>query len=114
MHPVYGFRTRIKTPVTAVQIKRWMTHYLEVAPSTYRPGRIDHVYNANAYLKMFKHTNAERLSRCVTHREYVWSVREKTPVRDRAQLVFALFFSSYKEFNAMQIGGSLNFHVLFR
>jgi hypothetical protein len=74
-------RRAIWFPFTTVQIKRWMTHYLEVAPSTYRPGRIDHVYNANAYLKMFKHTNAERLSRCVTHREYVWSVREKTPVR---------------------------------
>lgn len=61
-------------------IKRWMTHYYEVAPSTYRAGRIDHVYNANVYLKNFRQANAKRLAECVVHKEYVWSVREKTPV----------------------------------
>jgi hypothetical protein len=41
------------------------------------------VYNANIFLKNFKQANGKRLGQCVTHREYVWSVREKTPVRKK-------------------------------
>jgi small subunit ribosomal protein S29 len=58
-------------------IKRWMSKYYEVAPSSYKPGRIDHVVNANIFLKNFKLANADRLNNCVTHKEYVWSSRDK-------------------------------------
>jgi|688.fasta_scaffold1234661_1 hypothetical protein len=74
-----------------MQIKRWMTHFYELAPSTYKPGRIDHVYNANIFLKNFKQANGKRLGQCVTHREYVWSVREKTPVRKKIDMIQAVF-----------------------
>jgi len=58
-------------------IKRWLSRYYDIAPSTYKPGRIDHVVNANVLLKNFKQTNQDRLANCVTHREYVWSARDK-------------------------------------
>jgi len=59
-------------------IKKWMTRYYEVAPSTYRPDTIDHVNNATVFMKNFKQANAEALENCVTHKDYTWSVREKT------------------------------------
>jgi len=61
------------------QIKKWLTRYYNVAPSTFTPGNIDHIGNSNIFLKNFKQANEGRLDQCVTHREYVWSVREKTP-----------------------------------
>lgn len=60
-------------------IKKWLTKYYTTAPSTYRKGHIDHIKNSNILLKNFKQANTDRLADCVTHREYVWSVREKTP-----------------------------------
>lgn len=59
-------------------IKKWMSRYYEVAPSTYREGDIDHVNNATVFMKNFKQANAEALENCVTHKDYTWSVREKT------------------------------------
>jgi len=59
-------------------IKKWMTRYYETAPSTYRPNSVDHVNNASVFMKNFKQANTEALENCVTHKEYVWSVREKT------------------------------------
>jgi len=59
-------------------IKKWMTKYYEVSPSTYRPGRIDHVANANIFLKNFRMANADRLENCVTHKVYSWGSRDKT------------------------------------
>jgi len=61
-------------------MKLWLNRHLEVAPSTYTPGHFDHIVNANNFLKAFKHVNADRLAGCVTHREYVWSARDKTEV----------------------------------
>jgi len=62
-------------------IKKWLTKHYEVAPSTYTPGSIDHLHNSNIFLKNFRQANSTLLSnpKLVTHREYVWSVREKTP-----------------------------------
>jgi len=60
-------------------MKKWLTKYYEVAPSTFTPGNIDHITNSNVFLKNFRQANPDRLENCVTHREYVWSVREKTP-----------------------------------
>ena len=34
---------------------------LQVAPSTFKPGRIDHVVNSNIFLKNFRQINADRL-----------------------------------------------------
>ena len=67
--------------MTFSQIKKWMTRYYEVAPSTYKPGHVDHIMNSNIFLKNFKQANLELLSEpgMVTHKEYVWSAREKTP-----------------------------------
>ena len=52
-----------------------------MAPSTYSPGSIDHIVNSNIFLKNFKQANSRLLAspELVTHREYIWSVREKTP-----------------------------------
>jgi len=58
-------------------LKHWLTKYYEVAPSTYKPGRIDHVVNSNIFLKNFKQINADRLDKCVTHHDYSWSARDK-------------------------------------
>ena len=67
--------------MTFSQIKKWMTRYYEVAPSTYKPGQVDHIMNSNIFLKNFKQANLKLLSEpgMVTHKEYVWSAREKTP-----------------------------------
>jgi len=67
--------------MTMSQIKKWLTRYYEVAPSTYTPGSIDHIVNSNIFLKNFKQANSRLLAspELVTHREYTWSVREKTP-----------------------------------
>jgi len=62
-----------------LNLKQWLVRYYEVAPSTYTAGAIDHITNANVFLKNFKCANPGRLEGCVTHREYVWSNREKTP-----------------------------------
>jgi small subunit ribosomal protein S29 len=61
-----------------MNMKQWIVNYYEVAPSTHTPGAIDHIANANIFLKNFKHANPGRLEGCVTHREYVWSQRERT------------------------------------
>jgi len=61
-------------------IKKWLVKYYEVKPSTYSPGRIDHVANANIFLKNFKHANADRLTNCVTHKEYKWGSKDRTKV----------------------------------
>lgn len=60
-------------------LKTWLKRYYEVAPSTYTTGSIDHTHNANYFLRNFKQANPGKLEGCVTHREYVWSVRDKTP-----------------------------------
>jgi len=67
--------------LTMSQIKKWLTRYYEVAPSTYTPGSIDHIVNSNIFLKNFRQANSKLLAspELVTHREYTWSVREKTP-----------------------------------
>jgi len=67
--------------LTFSQIKKWLAKYYEVAPSTYSPGSIDHIMNSNIFLKNFKQANAHLLSdpKLKTHKEYTWSVREKTP-----------------------------------
>ena len=64
-----------------MQIKKWLTRYYEVAPSTYTAGSIDHVVNSNIFLRNFKQANSHLLSdsNIITHKEYVWSVRDKTP-----------------------------------
>jgi len=59
-------------------IKKWMTTYYPTQPSTHTPGAVDHVTNSNVLLKNFRQANAERLAPCTTHRDYVWSVRERT------------------------------------
>ena len=66
--------------MTFSQIKKWITRYYETAPSSYTPGHVDHVMNSNILLKNFKQANLERLSdpKLVTHKDYTWSVREKT------------------------------------
>lgn len=61
-----------------LHLHQWILRYYDVSPSTYSPGSIDHINNANVFLKNFKRANPDRLQKCVTHREYVWSVREKT------------------------------------
>jgi len=58
-------------------IKKWITSHQEVAPSSFTPGRIDHIVNANLFLKNFRQANTDRLAGCVTHKEYVWSSRDK-------------------------------------
>ena len=63
-----------------LNLKQWLVRFYDVAPSTYTAGAIDHITNANVFLKNFKHANPGRLEGCVTHREYVWSNREKTPI----------------------------------
>jgi len=67
--------------LTMSQIKKWLTRYYEVAPSTYTPGSIDHIVNSNIFLKNFRQANSKLLAspELVTHRDYTWSVREKTP-----------------------------------
>jgi len=67
--------------MTFSQIKKWLTKYYDVAPSTYTPGSVDHIVNSNIFLKNFRQANSNQLSspKLLTHREYVWSVREKTP-----------------------------------
>lgn len=67
--------------MTFSQIKKWLTKYYEIAPSTHTPGHVDHVMNSNIFLKNFKQANLWRLSSesLVTHKDYVWSAREKTP-----------------------------------
>ena len=62
------------------KIKKWLTRHYEVAPSTYNPGQVDHIMNSNIFLKNFKQANLGLLSspELVTHRDYVFSVREKT------------------------------------
>jgi len=67
--------------MTFSQIKKWLTRYYEVAPSTYTAGSIDHVVNSNIFLRNFKQSNNNLLSdpNIITHKEYVWSVRDKTP-----------------------------------
>jgi len=66
--------------LTFSQIKKWLTRYYETAPSSYNPGQVDHIQNSNIFLKNFKQANLELLSdpRLVTHKDYTWSVREKT------------------------------------
>lgn len=43
-------------------------------------GSIDHIVNSNIFLKNFRQANSVLLSnpQLVTHRDYTWSVREKT------------------------------------
>jgi len=76
----FGYQEGFIT-LTMSQIKKWLTRYYEVAPSTYTPGSIDHIVNSNIFLKNFRQANAKLLSdpKLVTHRDYTWSVREKTP-----------------------------------
>jgi len=57
-------------------IKRWLNRYDDVQASIYKPGRIDHVVNSSIILKHFKQANSDRLSQCVTHRDYSWSARD--------------------------------------
>ena len=76
-----------------LNLKQWLVRYYEVAPSTYTAGAIDHITNANVFLKNFKCANPGRLEGCVTHREYVWSNREKTPAgAPLAEVINSLFF----------------------
>ena len=49
-------------------MKDWLNAYYDVAPSTFTPGAIDHITNANYFLKNFKQANPGRLDKCVTHR----------------------------------------------
>jgi len=58
-------------------LKHWLTKYYNVAPSTFKPGRIDHVVNSNIFLKNFRQINADRLDKCVTHKDYSWSSRDQ-------------------------------------
>jgi len=54
--------------------------YYELAPSTFTPGHVDHIMNSNIFLKNFRQANLKRLSdpNIKTHKDYVWSAREKT------------------------------------
>ena len=67
--------------MTFSQIKKWLSKYYEIAPSTRTPGHVDHVMNSSIFLKNFKQANFRVLSdpSLITHKEYVWSAREKTP-----------------------------------
>ena len=67
--------------MTFSQIKKWLSKYYEIAPSTRTPGHVDHVMNSSIFLKNFKQANFRLLSdpSLITHKEYVWSAREKTP-----------------------------------
>jgi len=60
-----------------IWIRKWLTRYYEIAPSTYKPGRIDHIVNSNYFLKAFRQANAKKLDKCVTHKDYTWSARDK-------------------------------------
>jgi len=60
-----------------IWIKKWLTRYYEIAPSTYTPGRLDHILNSNFFLKAFRQANANKLDKCVTHKDYIWSARDK-------------------------------------
>eukprot|EP00088_Acartia_fossae_P071515 TRINITY_DN982_c0_g1_i1.p1 TRINITY_DN982_c0_g1~~TRINITY_DN982_c0_g1_i1.p1 ORF type:complete len:452 (+),score=70.89 TRINITY_DN982_c0_g1_i1:32-1357(+) len=60
-----------------LHIDAWSKKYYEIAPSTFKPGRIDHITNANIFLKHFRQANSNKLSKCVTHRDYSWSARDK-------------------------------------
>jgi len=75
----FGYQEGFIT-LTMSQIKKWLTRYYDVAPSTYTPGSIDHIANSNIFLRNFKQANIKLLSdpKLVTHRDYTWSVREKT------------------------------------
>ena len=66
--------------MTFSQIKKWLSKYYEIAPSTRTPGHVDHVMNSSIFLKNFKQANFRLLSdpSLITHKEYVWSAREKT------------------------------------
>ena len=66
--------------MTFSQIKKWLTKYYEIAPSTHTPGHVDHIMNSSIFLKNFKQANVRTLSdpAVVTHKDYVWSAREKT------------------------------------
>ncbi|XP_023333775.1 28S ribosomal protein S29, mitochondrial [Eurytemora carolleeae] len=85
----YGYQENFVV-LSFAWIKKWMTKYYEVAPSSYKSGRIDHIVNANIFLKNFKLANAARLENCVTHKEYIWSVRDKiqagAPLMDVVEL----------------------------
>ena len=48
--------------MTFSQIKKWMTRYYEIAPSTYKTGHVDHIVNSNIFLKNFKQANQKLLS----------------------------------------------------
>jgi len=68
--------------LTFSQLKKWLTRYYDVAPSTYTKGDVDHIVNSNIFLKNFRQANAALLGSLpglVTHRDYTWSVREQTP-----------------------------------
>ena len=51
-----------------LNMKDWLNCYYDVSPSTFTPGAIDHITNANYFLKNFKQANPGRLEKCVTHR----------------------------------------------
>jgi len=76
----YGYSQGFIT-MTFSQVKKWLTRYYEVAPSTYKPGCVDHIVNSNVFLKNFRQANSSLLSNplLVTHKDYTWSVRDKTP-----------------------------------
>ena len=66
--------------LTFSQLKKWLTRYYDVAPSTYTKGDVDHIVNSNIFLKNFRQANAALLGSLpglVTHRDYTWSVREQ-------------------------------------
>jgi len=63
-----------------LNLRQWLVKPYDWAPSAHTAGAIDHINNANVFLRNFKAANPGVLDTAVTHREYVWSAREKTPV----------------------------------
>nr|ACO10769.1 Mitochondrial 28S ribosomal protein S29 [Caligus rogercresseyi] len=59
--------------------KKWLADFSgEIAYSSFKDGRIDHISQAVEVLEEFKFRNESKISNLLTHREYIWSAREST------------------------------------
>ncbi|XP_066539643.1 28S ribosomal protein S29, mitochondrial [Hoplias malabaricus] len=56
----------------------WVKNCRELLPSSSRPGRFDQPIQASLWLKNFKTTNEQFLSKIKTTQRYVWTKREST------------------------------------
>ena len=61
------------------KFRNWYVQYKEMQESTWNSARYDHVARCQTLLKEFLIFNREKLQDLKTHKDYIWSEREKTP-----------------------------------